>query len=188
MQLPAHSADRVAFRCAPVRIAFRGWRKASLRRSFTRRRGEDPEQAEVIDVELDDITGTIVDAAVRIHREVGPGLFESLYEALLASELARRGLRAERQRLISCSYNGDAVEDAFRADLLVEAQVIIEVKSLERLAPVHMKQLLTYLRLTNLRVGLLLNFGAETMKEGMKRVVNDYKAPSSSLLRIYPSR
>jgi iron complex transport system substrate-binding protein len=137
----------------------------------------------VIDVELDDITGAIVDAAVRIHREVGPGLFESLYEALLASELARRGLRVERQRLISCSFDGVNVEDAFRADLMVEERVIVEVKSLERLAPVHAKQLLTYLRLTDLRVGLLLNFGAETMKEGMKRMVNNYTA-SSSLLRI----
>jgi iron complex transport system substrate-binding protein len=141
----------------------------------------------VIDVELDDITGAIVDAAVRIHRGLGPGLFESLYEALLASELARRGLRAERQRLISCSFDGVNVEDAFRADLMVDERVIVEVKSLERLAPVHAKQLLTYLRLTNLRVGLLLNFGAETMKEGMKRVVNNYTA-SSSRLRINQPR
>ena len=139
-------------------------------------------------MELDDITGAIVDAAVRIHRKLGPGLFESLYEALLAGEIARRGLRTERQRLISCSYNGVDVEDAFRADLLVDERVIVEVKSLERLAPVHAKQLLTYLRLTNLRVGLLLNFGAETMKEGMKRVVNNYTAPSSSLLRINQPR
>ena len=188
MQLPAHSADRVAFRCAPVRIASRAWREGIAAPEFHAEARRKSGARGGVDVELDDITGAIVDAAVRIHREVGPGLFESLYEALLASELARRGLRVERQRLISCSYNGDAVEDAFRADLLVEAQVIIEVKSLERLAPVHMKQLLTYLRLTNLRVGLLLNFGAETMKEGMKRVVNDYKAPSSSLLRINPSR
>ena len=138
-------------------------------------------------MELDDITGTIVDAAVRIHRELGPGLFESLYEALLASELARRGLRAERQRLISCSFDGVSVEDAFRADLLVDGRVIVEVKSVVRLAPVHAKQLLTYLRLMDLRVGLLLNFGAETMKEGMKRVVNNYTA-SSSLLRINQPR
>jgi GxxExxY protein len=135
-------------------------------------------------VELDDITGAIVDAAVRIHRTLGPGLLESLYEGLLACELGRRGLRVERQRLISFSYDGIEIEDAFRADLLVELRVIVEVKSVERVAPVHTKQLLTYLRLTNLRVGLLLNFGAETMRDGMKRVVNNYPVSSASLLRI----
>lgn len=93
-------------------------------------------------------------------------------------------MRADRQRLISFSYDGIDIEDAFRADLLVERRVIVEVKSLERLAPVHTKQLLTYLRLTDLRVGLLLNFGAETMREGVKRVVNNYTASSPSLLRI----
>ena len=111
-------------------------------------------------MELDDITGVILDAAVRIHRTLGAGLLESRYECLLACELGRRGLRAERQRLISFSYDGIEIEDAFRADLLVEACVIVEVKSLEHLAPVHRKQLLTYLRLTNLRVGLVVNFGA----------------------------
>ena len=135
-------------------------------------------------MELDEITGTVLDAAVRIHRTLGPGLLESLYVAILACELRRRGLHTERQHLISFSYDGIDVEDAFRADLLVEGCVIVEVKSLERFAPVHKKQLLTYLRLTNLRVGLLLNFGAETMKEGVKRVVNNYTASSTSLLRI----
>ena len=135
-------------------------------------------------MELDDITGTIVDAAVQIHRERGPGLFESLYEALLECELQRRGLRAERQRTIGFCYDGVHFEDAFRADLLVEHCVIVEVKSLERLAPIHTKQLLTYLRLMDLRVGLLLNFGAEMMREGVKRVVNNYTASSPSLLRI----
>ena len=140
--------------------------------------------AEARSLELDDITGVIVDSSLRIHRTLGPGLLESLYECLLAFELRRRGLTAERQRLISFSYDGIDIEDAFRADLLVEACVIVEVKSVERLAPVHTKQLLTYLRLTNLRVGLVLNFGAETMKEGVKRVVNNYTASSPSLLRI----
>ena len=139
-------------------------------------------------MELDDITGGIVDSAVRIHRTLGPGLLESLYECLLACELRRRGMRAERQRLIGFSYDGIDIEDAFRADLLVEQRVIVEVKSFEHLAPVHTKQLLTYLRLTNLRVGLLLNFGAETMREGVKRVVNNYTASSHSLLRINHER
>ncbi|HEX7978637.1 MAG TPA: GxxExxY protein [Gemmatimonadaceae bacterium] len=135
-------------------------------------------------MELDDITGAIVDAAVQIHRDPGPGLLESLHEALLACELRRRGLQVDRQRLIRISYNGIDVEDAFRADLIVQECVIVEVKSVERMAPVHPKQLLTYLRLTNLRVGLLLNFGAEVMKEGIRRVVNDYEPPPSSLLRV----
>ena len=135
-------------------------------------------------MQLDDITGTIVDAAVQIHRDPGPGLLESLYEALLASELRQRGLNIDRQALIRISYNGLDIEDAFRADLIVQEQVIVEVKSVERMAPVHPKQLLTYLRLTNLRVGLLLNFGAEVMKEGVRRVVNDYEPPPSSPLRI----
>ena len=139
-------------------------------------------------MELDDITGTIIDAAVQIHRELGPGLFESLYEALLECELQRRGLRAERQCTIGFRYDGEHVEDAFRADLLVEQCVIVEVKSAERLHPVHTKQLLTYLRLTNLRVGLLLNFGAETMKEGLKRVVNDFIPSASPRLRINRTR
>ena len=111
-------------------------------------------------------------------------MLESLYEALLACELRRRGLTVDRQRLIRVSYNGIDIEDAFRADLIVQERVIIEVKSVERTAPVHPKQLLTYLRLTNLRVGLLLNFGAEVMKEGIRRVVNDYDPPASSPLRI----
>jgi GxxExxY protein len=126
-------------------------------------------------VELDDITGAIVDASVRIHRRFGPGLLESLYEAILTRDLRQRGLRVERQRLITFSYDGIDIEDAFRADPIVDECVIVEVKSLEHVSPVHSKQLLTYLRLTNLRVGLLLNFGAEIMKDGIDRVVNNYK-------------
>ncbi len=139
-------------------------------------------------MELDDITGAILAAAVCIHRTLGPGLLESLYESLLARELTRRGLHVDRQRLIGFSYDDVAIEDAFRADLLVEGRVIVEVKSLERLTALHKMQLLTYLRLTDLRVGLLLNFGAETMREGAKRVVNNYTASSPSLLRINQPR
>ena len=139
-------------------------------------------------MELDDVTGVIIDVSMQIHRELGPGLLESVYETLLSCELQRRGLRAERQCLIGFSYNGVEIEDAFRADLLVEGSVIVEVKSLERLAPVHPRQLLTYLRLTNLRVGLLPNFGGETMKEGLKRVVNDFGPSVSPRLRINQPR
>ena len=135
-------------------------------------------------MDLDDVTGVIIDASMQIHRDLGPGLLESVYETLLACELQRRGMHVERQCLIGFSYKGVAIDNAFRADLLVQGVVIVEVKSLERLAPVHPRQLLTYLRLTNLRVGLLLNFGGETMKEGLKRVVNDFVPSSAPRLRI----
>ena len=96
-----------------------------------------------------------------------------VYAVVLASALERRGLRLERERPISFTYDGELFEHGFRADLVVEDRVIVEVKSIERLSPVHPKQLLTYLRLTNLRIGLLLNFGAPMMRDGIKRVVND---------------
>ena len=135
-------------------------------------------------MELDDVTGAVVDSAVRIHRELGPGCFESVYEAVLARALERRGLRVDQQRALEFVYDGLAFENGFRLDLLVEECVIVEVKSLDRLAPVHTKQVLTYLRLANLPVGLLLNFGAETMKEGMKRIVNDLAPTASPRLRV----
>jgi GxxExxY protein len=135
-------------------------------------------------VELDEITDAVVGASIRIHRDLGPGLLESVYEVVLASALERRGLRVARQRAIDFSYDGMDFEQAFRVDLLVEECVVVEVKSLERLAYVHTKQLLTYLRLTDLRVGLLLNFGAGTMKEGLKRVVNDLPPSASPRLRV----
>jgi GxxExxY protein len=124
-------------------------------------------------VQLDDITGAIIDASILIHRRLGPGVFESVYETVLASVLERRGLHVERQRPVSFTFDDMRFDQGFRIDLLVEHSVVVEVKSLEQLAAVHRKQLLTYLRLTNLRVGLLLNFGAETMKDGIRRVVND---------------
>ena len=98
--------------------------------------------------------------------------------------MRRRGLQVDRQRLIQISYNGVDIENAFRADLLVEESVIVEVKVVDRIAPVHARQLLTYLRLTNLRVGLLLNFDAPRMKDGIRRLVNDYDPKGDSPLRI----
>ena len=126
-------------------------------------------------MELEDVTGAIIDASILIHRRLGPGVFESVYETVLATLLERRGLRVERQRLVSFTFDDMRFDQGFRIDLLVERSVIVEVKSLDRLAAVHRKQVLTYLRLTNLRVGLLLNFGAETMREGIMRVVNDHR-------------
>jgi GxxExxY protein len=136
-------------------------------------------------MELDDVTGAVVDEAIRIHRRPGPGLLESVYERLLENRLRRRGLSVESQLGIDFTYDGIDFKDGFRIDLLVENCVILEVKSLERgLAPVHTKQLLTYLRLTNLHIGLLLNFGGATMKEGIKRVVNDLPPSASPELRV----
>ena len=129
---------------------------------------------------MDDITGAVVEEAIRLHRRPGPGLFESVYERLLERRLQCRGLHVERQVGIDFTYDSIDFKDGFRLDLLVEKCVILEVKSLERgLAPVHTRQILTYLRLANLPIGLLLNFGGATMREGIKRVVNDLP-PSAS--------
>lgn len=133
---------------------------------------------------LDDITGAIVDASIRIHRELGPGLLESVYEFVLSRDLERRGLRVERQFPVSFSFDGLHFEDAFRIDLLVEQCVVVELKCVDRFAPVHAKQVLTYLRLSNHRVGLLLNFGAGTMMDGLKRIVNDLDPSASPRLRV----
>jgi GxxExxY protein len=135
-------------------------------------------------MKLDDITGTIVDASIRIHRELGPGLLESVYETVLARVLQRRGLRVARQKTIRFEYDGMVFEEGFRTDLLVEEYVIVEIKSVEQLAPVHGKQLLTYLRLMHLPVGLLINFGAATLKEGLHRIVNHLPACASPHLRV----
>lgn len=138
--------------------------------------------------EIDEITADVLDVALRLHRELGPGLLESVYEMLLARRLQTLGYRVVTQQLISAEFEGVHLEAAFRADLIVDDRLLVEVKSVERLLPVHGKQLLTYLRLKKQPVGLLLNFGGETLREGIKRVVNDYRpsapSPSSPRLRV----
>lgn len=119
-----------------------------------------------------DIATIIVDAAYKVHTTLGPGLLESVYETVLAFEIEKRGLRVVRQKPISIIYEGISLGEAFRADLIVEEKVIVELKSVEMLAPVHSKQLLTYLRLTDKRLGLLINFGASLIKHGIHRIVN----------------
>ena len=114
----------------------------------------------------------VVDAAVKVHSRLGPGLLESVYEAVLARELQTRGLRLARQVPVSIAYEGLTFDEGFRADNIVEGKVILELKSVEQLSKVHHKQLLTYLRLSNLKLGFLLNFGADLMKDGLKRIVN----------------
>jgi GxxExxY protein len=118
------------------------------------------------------IAKEIVDAAFRIHTSLGPGLLESVYDAVLAYELGRRGLRVVRQQAIPVVYDNIRIEAGFRADLIVEDKVIVEVKSVETLAPVHKKQLLTYLRLADKRLGLLINFQVALIKDGITRIVN----------------
>jgi len=132
----------------------------------------------------DDITEAVIAASITIHRELGPGLLESVYVLVLAASLQRRGFRVQRELPVTVAYDDMQFEDAFRADLLVDGCVVVEVKSVEKLAHVHTKQLLTYLRLLNLRVGLLLNFGAATMRQGLKRVVNDLDPTTSPALRV----
>tara|TARA_B110000285_G_scaffold15425_1_gene15203 strand:+ start:151 stop:540 length:390 start_codon:yes stop_codon:yes gene_type:complete len=114
----------------------------------------------------------IVDEAVRLHQALGPGLLEIVYEAVLARRLEKRGLLVERQKPISIEFEGEHFDEGFRADLIVNGLVIIELKSVEKLSAVHKKQLLTYLRLMDLKVGYLLNFGDALMKEGISRIIN----------------
>jgi iron complex transport system substrate-binding protein len=127
----------------------------------------------------------VVDSAYRLHRELGPGLLESVYELILAQMLAKRGLQVERQKSMPFAFEGIRFDDCLRVDLLVESSVIIELKSIEALAPVHSKQLLTYLRLSGLPLGLLINFGAPTLKQGIKRVVNNHPPKYPSRLRAF---
>ncbi len=119
-----------------------------------------------------EISGQIVDAAYKIHRRIGPGLFESVYERILRYELEKRGLRVLVQHPVPVIYESIQIDEAFRADLIVQDKVIVELKSVERIAAVHPMQLLTYLRLSGLRLGLLINFNVPIIKSGITRVAN----------------
>jgi iron complex transport system substrate-binding protein len=123
---------------------------------------------------LDEITGEILAAAYRIHTGMGPGLLESVYEAVLAKLLTERGFDVERQKIVPIVFEGLHFDEGFRVDMLVDGRVVVELKSVEKVAPVHATQLLTYLRLMDARVGLLINFGAPTLKQAVTRVVNLY--------------
>ena len=123
--------------------------------------------------DIERLAETAVDCGFRVHDDIGPGLLETAYEAFLAAALAERGLRVESQKAVAVTYRGLVVREAFRLDLLVEGRLIIEVKSVEQFAPVHSKQLLTYLRLMDQPLGLLMNFGADLFRSGLKRVINN---------------
>ncbi len=138
--------------------------------------------------ELEALAKAAVDYGFRIHKELGPGLLESVYEAILADGLRRTGLFVERQKPLPISFEGVQINEGYRVDLLIEGSLIVEIKSVERLVPVHGKQLLTYLRLAQRPLGLLMNFGGETFKEGIRRVANNYVfAPSRLCVNPPPS-
>ena len=128
---------------------------------------------------LESLARTAVDCGFKLHQALGPGLLESVYEVCLSDSLARRGLTVERQKAVPIRYGNVSLEEAFRADLLLEGCLLIELKSTERIAPLHAKQVLTYLRLMDLPLGLLMNFGAETFRDGIRRIANNYYAPQA---------
>lgn len=126
-------------------------------------------------MDINDVSAAVVGEAIKIHRELGPGLLESVYEVVLAAGLQRSGFKVARQVPVAIEYDGMRLEGAFRVDLLVDDRLVVEIKAVEQLTKVHAKQLLTYLRLMKQPVGLLLNFSGLTMKEGIRRLVNDYR-------------
>lgn len=147
-------------------------------------RGDAEARSQGLLKDIDIVSGDVLDAALSLHRELGPGLLESVYETILAAKLSQRGYSVDRQRPIDIQFEDLRFEAAFRIDLLVDRRLLVEIKSVERLTAAHAKQLLTYLRLTRRPVGLLINFGAGTLKEGVKRVVNDHVPSAASRLRV----
>jgi GxxExxY protein len=154
-----------------------------LERHLTQRRRDAEEDMEHVPLaldcpevvplaELNRVSGEIVDAAMHIHRTLGPGLLESVYQAVLAYELRKRGLHVETEVPVPVIWEEVRLDTGFRADLIVDRLVVVELKALEAAAPVHKKQLLTHLRLTDKRLGLLINFGAALLKDGITRVAN----------------
>ena len=125
---------------------------------------------------LNHITDKVIGAAIEVHRALGPGLLESAYEACLAFELAQRGLKVEPQKPLPVVYKEVHLDCGYRLDLLVANAVIVEIKAVESLAPIHQAQLLSYLRLSGCKVGLLINFSVKVLKDGLRRLVNDFPA------------
>lgn len=123
---------------------------------------------------LNALTKSIIGAAIQVHRGLGPGLLESAYEACLAFELVELGLKVEQQKPLPVVYGGVRLDCGYRLDLLVEGEVIVEVKAINRIAPIHQAQLLSYLKLSGCKVGLLINFNVQVLKDGIRRVVNKF--------------
>ena len=122
----------------------------------------------------DPISGAVIGAAIDVHRALGPGLLESAYEACLAYELTERDLRVERQKELPVRYKEVNLDVGYRLDLVVNGAVVVEIKAVERLAPIHQAQLLSYLKLSGLKLGLLINFNETVLKNGIRRLVNNY--------------
>ena len=134
---------------------------------------------------INEISGAIIDSSIKIHKALGPGLLESVYQRILIYELRKAGLEVQKEVPIPVTWDGNSIDESFRADLIVNTQVLVELKSIERLEPVHSKQVLTYLKLSKLPLGLLINFGAPYLKEGINRIVNNLperKAPPNPKL------
>ena len=131
-------------------------------------------------MELNEITGSIVDAAMKVHTALGPGLLESVYEKCLKHELTKRRLRVECQIWLPVVYEGVEIEGGYKIDLLIEDLVVVELKVVEQLLPIHKAQLLSYLKLSNKTVGLLINFNVVHLRDGIRRIVNSYRSSASS--------
>ena len=136
-------------------------------------------------MQIEEIAREVVDSGYTVHKKLGPGLLESVYEVVLAKLLTGRGFCVERQKPVPIIFEGLRFDEGFRADLVVEGQLLVEITSVENLTPVHGKQVLTYLRLLNLPLGLLMNFGAAVFKNGIKRIVNNHSDFASSRLRVH---
>ncbi len=124
-------------------------------------------------MDINDLTGEIINAAIKVHKVMGPGFFESVYEEVLTYELTKRGFKAERQVDVPVYYDDVKMGVGFRADILVNDEVIVEIKSVEKIVPLNKKQILSYIRLTGLQVGLLINFNEELLKDGLTRLINN---------------
>jgi GxxExxY protein len=122
----------------------------------------------------DELTSAVINCGLALHQQIGPGLIESVYEQVLADRLMAIGLAVDRQKPVNIVIDGKTYADAFRYDLLIDGVLLIELKSVEKLGPIHIKQTLTYIRLMNLPIGLLLNFGSETFKQGIRRITNNH--------------
>lgn len=131
-------------------------------------------RVEIPSMELNEISGKIIELSIRVHRELGPGLLENAYEACLMVELMHEGFNVERQKLLPIVYRGVTIDTGYRLDLIVENSLIVEVKAIERLMPIHEAKLLSYLKMTNLKLGLLINFNVRLLRDGVKRIVNNF--------------
>jgi GxxExxY protein len=129
---------------------------------------------------IDDVTRDVIGIAMRLHTALGPGLFESVYETVLAGKLAESGYQVDRQVPVNIEFEGSQFGNAFKIDLLIDQQLVVEIKSVDQPSALHAKQLLTYLRLMKLPVGLVINFGVLSLKDGIRRVVNNHKDSANS--------